>query len=125
MIQFETIAKGVGLLTMNRPELRNVFNWQAMEAYEQRLANREVPEGTSLEAALALARDIASRDPQSVRSAKQLLDAGQRLPLPEAQRAKGALFPDLWAAPAHLVEASTWFVSRKKPSTKMRLASVE
>jgi enoyl-CoA hydratase/carnithine racemase len=90
---------------------------RAPEAYEQRLANRVVPEGSALEAALSMARDIASRDPQAVRSAKRLLQLGQQLPSNEALKAERALFPELWAAPAHL-EASTRFVSRKNHQPK-------
>jgi enoyl-CoA hydratase len=90
---------------------------RAPEAYQQGLANRVVPEGSALEAALSMAHDIASRDPQAVRSAKRLLQLGQRLPPAEALDAERALFPELWAAPAHL-EASARFVSRKNHQPK-------
>ena len=32
-ILFEISSEGVGLLTLNRPELRNALNWEAMELF--------------------------------------------------------------------------------------------
>lgn len=87
------------------------------QAFEHRLANRLVPAGETLETALSLASEIADRDPSSVRAVKQLLQAGQHSSFSEALAAERALFPDLWAAPAHL-EASNRFVSRKNHRTR-------
>lgn len=82
------------------------------QAFEQRLANRLVPPGETLETALSIASEIATRDPQAVRAVKQLLQVGQRAPLSEALASERSLFPDLWASTAHL-DASARFVSRK------------
>lgn len=87
------------------------------QAYEARLANRLVPSGEALASALSLASEIATRDPQAVRSVKALLQAGQRAPLSEALAAERLLFPELWAAPAHL-DASARFVSRRNHRPK-------
>lgn len=87
------------------------------QAFEARLANRLVPSGEALQTALAIAGEIAERDPQAVRSVKQLLQAGQRQTFSEALAEERSLFPELWAAPAHL-EASDRFVSRKNHRTK-------
>lgn len=87
------------------------------QAFEHQLANRVVPAGEALETALSIASEIAARDPASVRAVKQLLQAGQRSSFSEALATERSLFPDLWAAPAHL-EASTRFVSRKNHRTR-------
>ncbi len=87
------------------------------EAFEQRIANRLVPSGEALETALSIASEIADRDPQSVRAVKHLLQTGQRSAFSEALAVERSLFPDLWAAPAHL-DASTRFVSRKNHRTR-------
>lgn len=87
------------------------------QAFEHRLANRLVPRGEALETAQSMASEIATRDPQAVRSVKQLLQVGQRLPYSEALAVERSLFPDLWAAPAHL-HAATRFVSRKNHRTR-------
>jgi len=84
----------------------------ASEALKFGVANQVVPGGTALEEALAIAAEIAARDSTAVLAAKRLLQEGLQLPLWEALAHERALFPDLWAAPAHL-EASTRFVSRK------------
>jgi enoyl-CoA hydratase len=82
------------------------------EAEAYRLANRVVPAGAALGAAQDLAAQIASFDSDAVRSIKQSLQEGLQRPLPEALAIERSLFPDLWAAPAHL-EASTRFVARR------------
>ncbi len=87
------------------------------QAFEQRLVSRLVPTGETLEAALSIASEFAERDPQAVQAVKQLLQVGQRASYSEALAQERALFPDLWAAPAHL-EASTRFVSRRNHRTK-------
>lgn len=84
----------------------------ASEALEFGVANRVVPGGTALEVAQAIATEVAGRDPAAMQAAKRLLQEGLRLPMREAMANERSLFPDLWAAPAHL-EASTRFVSRK------------
>lgn len=90
---------------------------RAPEAYEQRLANRVVPQGSALEAALSMAQDIAGQDPEAVRGAKRLLQSGLQLPLKEALEVERSVFPELWAASAH-IEASTRFVARKNHQPK-------
>lgn len=87
------------------------------QAFEQRLANRLVPTGETLEAALAMAGEIAQRDPEAVRAVKQLLQAGQHSSFSEALAAERSLFPDLWAGSTHL-EASSRFVSRRNHRTR-------
>lgn len=84
----------------------------ASEALKFGVANRVVPGRTALEVAQAIATEVAGRDPAAVQAAKRLLQEGLRLPMREALANERSLFPDLWAAPAHL-EASTRFVSRK------------
>lgn len=84
----------------------------ASEAYEHGLVSRVVLEGRALEVSLLLAEEIAERDPGAVLAVKHLLREGTRLSLVEALELERSLFPDLWAAPAHL-NASTRFVSRK------------
>ena len=84
----------------------------ASEALEHGLVSRLVPKGQALSFASEIAEEIAERDPDAVRSVKQLLQAGLRLPPDEALAVERSLFPDLWASSAHL-EASSRFVSRK------------
>ena len=84
----------------------------ASEALEHGLVSRLVPKGEALSFASEIAEEISERDPDAVRSVKQLLQAGLRLPPHEALAVERSLFPDLWAAPAHL-QASARFVSRK------------
>jgi enoyl-CoA hydratase/carnithine racemase len=38
-IQFDTTNEGVGLLTINRPRVRNALNWDAMQAFAQAVEN--------------------------------------------------------------------------------------
>ncbi len=47
-ILYETSSEGVGLLTINRPELRNALNWEAMELFAK--AVRESAEDRQLRA---------------------------------------------------------------------------
>lgn len=56
------------------------------EAYEARLAERVVPKGQAYAAAKALAGQIAAKGPIAVANAKQAIDQGYELPLPEAQQ---------------------------------------
>jgi len=84
----------------------------ASDAEAHRLANRVVPAGEALEVAQSIAARIAAFDPAAVRAVKRALQEGLFQPLPQALAAERALFPDLWAAPAHL-EASTRFVDRR------------
>ncbi len=73
------------------------------------LVNRVVPAGEALAAARAYAAQIAAWDPSAVRAVKALLHAGRTLSYAEALAAERALFPPLWAGPAHL-EAVTRLV---------------
>jgi len=84
----------------------------ASEAEAHRLASRVVPAGKALEVAQSIASQIAGFDPAAVRAVKHALQEGLSQPLPQALATERALFPNLWAAPAHL-EASTRFVSRR------------
>ncbi len=84
----------------------------ASEAHAHRLANRVVAAGSALQVAQSIATQIAAFDPAAVRAVKRALQEGLSQPLPQALATERALFPDLWAAPAHL-DASTRFVSRR------------
>ncbi|HLC03587.1 MAG TPA: enoyl-CoA hydratase/isomerase family protein [Anaerolineales bacterium] len=84
----------------------------ASEALTYGLTNQIAPEGTAMDAAMALAETIVRQDPQAVRAIKRLARAGIELRPGQAAAAERAEFPDLWAAPAHL-EASARFVARK------------
>ncbi len=57
---------------------------------------------SALATAQALAEDIAASDPATVRAVKSILDAGRELPYAEALQRERDLFPDLWAADAHV-----------------------
>lgn len=65
------------------------------------LVNDIVPAGKALDAALSLARQIASRPPDVVRGIKALLQAGLNAPYDHALRVERDIFPPLWAADAH------------------------
>jgi enoyl-CoA hydratase/carnithine racemase len=84
----------------------------ASEAQDFGLVNRIVAKGKAVEVSTEIAQEIAQRDPEAVRSVKRLLQAGNNLSPDEALEEERSLFPELWAAPAHL-EASSHFVSRK------------
>ncbi|NPA93564.1 MAG: enoyl-CoA hydratase/isomerase family protein [Chloroflexi bacterium] len=87
------------------------------EALEHGLANRVVPKGQALDAARALAQEIASLPPAVAQSIKEVLRAGVTLPPATAAKVEHDLFPPLWAADEH-VEAVLRFKqrSRKSPS---------
>lgn len=85
----------------------------AEEAAAHGLASRVVPRGQALQAALDLAGQIAAQDPGAVRGVKRLLRAGLTLPPEEAAAVERSVFPQLWAAPAHL-QASERFVNRRR-----------
>ena len=85
----------------------------AAEAEAHGLANRVVPEGEALSAALTLAEEIAALPPAVVRSVKEVLRAGLTLSPALAARVEHDLFPPLWAAPEH-VEAVQRFASRRR-----------
>ncbi len=86
------------------------------EALTHGLANRVVPEGQALEAALALARKIAALPPAVAQSTKEVLRAGLTLPPATAARVEHDLFPALWAATEH-VEAVARFKQRGRKNT--------
>ena len=81
------------------------------EAQEHGLANRVVPAGQALEAALALAREIAALPPDVSQGIKSVLRAGVTLPPATAARLEHDVFPPLWAAREH-VEAVLRFARR-------------
>ncbi len=83
------------------------------EALEHGLANRVVPAGEALPAALSLAREIAALPPAVSRAIKEVLRAGLTLPPATAAWFEHELFPPLWAAPEH-VEAVQRFAARKR-----------
>lgn len=114
-----TPAWGGGQRLMRIVGYSRAMEWLAIgrvlstsEAQEYGLVNRIVTKGQALEASSLMAEEIAQRDPDAVRSAKRLLQAGTGLSPNEALAQERAFFPDLWEAPAHL-EASARFVSRK------------
>lgn len=77
------------------------------------LANRVVPAGQALSAALAWAASIAALDPGAVRGIKALGVAALTQSYEEALRTERTLFPDLWAGAAHQ-RAMREFIERKK-----------
>ncbi len=66
------------------------------------LAAEIAPRGQALSAALAWADRLAAADPGTVQAVKRLLQAGWDLPYDDALAAERSLFPDLWAADAHV-----------------------
>ncbi len=85
----------------------------AKEAAAHGLANQVVPGGQALSAALELAGQVAAQDAGAVRGIKRLLRASAALAPAEAAAVERSVFPELWAAPAHL-EASRRFVDRRR-----------
>ena len=83
------------------------------QAYESGLASAIVPDGGALQEAHTIAGEIASNDPATVQGIKQILAATKRSGVAEGARVERQLFPELWAAPAHLA-ASDRFVNRSK-----------
>lgn len=77
------------------------------------LVNDVVDAGKALDAALSLARQIASRPPDVVRGIKALLQAGLNAPYDDALRVERDIFPPLWAADAHY-DAVDAFLKRQK-----------
>lgn len=86
---------------------------QAQELQAYGLVNRVVEAGNALPHALDFARSIAAQSPAVVGAIKQLLLAGINQPYLEALRVEQELFPDLWAAPAHLEAVAEFLRSRK------------
>jgi enoyl-CoA hydratase len=66
------------------------------------LATQVVEEGTALNSALALAREIAALPLSTVRAIKALLQAGLNQSYEAALQTERSLFPSLWASDAHL-----------------------
>ncbi len=85
----------------------------AAESFAHNLANHLVPDGQALRKAMEIAASFAHNDLSAVRAIKRILRAGVMLLPSEAKEAERREFPDLWAAPAHLM-ASDRFVSRKR-----------
>lgn len=81
----------------------------AAKALELRLANVVVPAGEAFEYALLVARQISAHPPAAVSAAKHLLQAGLYQPPAAAAAFEAALFPDLWASPAHLQAVERFF----------------
>lgn len=92
----------------------------ADEAYQTGVANRIAPDGKALEDALGLADEILQHDNDAVCYIKQFLRAGVTMPSEKAASIERELFPDLWAAPAHL-EASHRFVAKKATRRQKRV----
>jgi enoyl-CoA hydratase len=80
--------------------------WQAWG-----LVQRVVGAGKAYEEALAWAQTLAAKDLATLHALKAMLKAG-RAPLAPVLEAERALFPDLWAAPAH-AQAVQAFLERK------------
>lgn len=81
------------------------------------LVQQIVPAGTALEAAQALAEDMAQQPPDVVRGIKALLQAGRTLPYDQALQTERDIFPPLWAADAHL-DAVAAFLQRQAAKNK-------
>lgn len=100
--------------------LEILLRGQPMHAPQLRelgLVNEVVEEGRALEAALGFARRIARTAPEVVRGIKALLQAGLRQSYEEALQSERAIFPPLWAGPAHL-EAVEDFFRQQAQKTK-------
>jgi enoyl-CoA hydratase/carnithine racemase len=65
------------------------------------LAMQAVPPGQALDAALALAHQIAQHDHAAVRSVKGILKVQERTDYAGALEVERAAFVDLWSGPAH------------------------
>jgi enoyl-CoA hydratase len=76
------------------------------------LAQRVVPDGEAYTGAWKLVQSFDDAPLDVVRAIKSLLRAGVQRPYAEALDEEHALFPDLWAADAHL-EAVEKFLNRK------------
>lgn len=85
----------------------------ATEALSLGLCNQISPQGEALADAENWANHISRRDPAAVRAIKQMLGAGRDQSPEQARQIEQGLFPDLWAAPAHL-EAVAAFLKRKE-----------
>jgi enoyl-CoA hydratase/carnithine racemase len=85
----------------------------ASELLDLGLVSHVTPPRAALPAARALAEDIAASDPATVRAVKVLLAAGRDLPYAEALAVERALFPDLWAAPAHVAAVERFMAGGK------------
>lgn len=78
------------------------------------LVNRVVPHGTAREAALAWAREIATRPPAAVRGIKALLTAARTQPHAQALATERGIFPALWEAPAHWQAVEAFFARQNR-----------
>lgn len=85
----------------------------AQDAFELGVANRIAPDGEALKDAIALVEAFAQYDLNAIQNVKRILKAGTTLTVQEAAQFERDVFPDLWAAPAHL-DASHRFVTSKK-----------
>ncbi len=89
----------------------------AQEAYEFGLVNRVVPIDQSLNEALKLAEEIASRAPIAVRSAKKMINLAYELSLRDALREEKQEFYNLFATDDQK-EGMKAFVEKRKPNWK-------
>lgn len=76
------------------------------------LANALVKDGSTLEKAQAIVDHIASHDPAAVRGIKRTLITTDRQGFRAGARVERQVFPELWAAPAHIT-ASEVFNKKK------------
>ncbi len=89
----------------------------AQEAYEFGLVNRVVPIDQSLNEALKLAEEIASRAPIAVRGAKKMINLAYELSLSDALREEKQEFYNLFATEDQK-EGMKAFVEKRKPNWK-------
>ncbi|HUF37347.1 MAG TPA: enoyl-CoA hydratase/isomerase family protein [Anaerolineales bacterium] len=73
----------------------------ATEAHALRLVHRTAPPQVLKDSALAWARELAARPPQTVRAIKQIMLAGYGTDNDPASALEAELFPRLWAHPDH------------------------
>ena len=89
----------------------------AQRAYELGLINRVVPAGQALEAALALARTIASNGPLAVKASKQIVDESQDW-LREQVFSRQQPFLETVIKSADAIEGARAFAEKRAPVWK-------
>ncbi|HZE89112.1 MAG TPA: enoyl-CoA hydratase-related protein [Verrucomicrobiae bacterium] len=93
--------------------------FSAAEALADGVVDQLAAPGASLEAALALAGEIAANGPLAVRAAKRAVDRGSGLPLDEGLREETAAYESI-VPTEDRVEALRAFVEKRKPEFRGR-----